>query len=73
MNSQAGLLIIAVGILAVIIGLITYWGGFSWFGNLPGDIRFERENFRVYVPLVSMLIVTVVLNLILYFARRFFQ
>lgn len=73
MNTQAGLVIVTFGILTIIVGLIVYFGGFSWFGNLPGDFRFERENFRVYVPLVSMLLVTIVLNLIFGLARRFFQ
>jgi uncharacterized membrane protein YidH (DUF202 family) len=73
MNTRFGSLIIAIGILAVIVGLVVWSGGFSWFGNLPGDFRIERENFSVYIPLVSMLIVTVVLNLILYFVRRVFE
>jgi hypothetical protein len=42
----------------------------AWFGRLPGDIRIERETFRLYVPIVSMLLVSVVLSLILYLFRR---
>lgn len=41
---------------------------FSWFGNLPGDIRIEGENSRVYIPITSMILVsvglTVIVNLI---------
>jgi hypothetical protein len=43
----------------------------SWFGKLPGDIRIERETVRIYVPIVSMLIVSVVISLALYLVRRF--
>jgi hypothetical protein len=42
----------------------------SWFGRLPSDIRFERDSVRVYVPLVSMLLVSIVLSLVFYLIRR---
>jgi hypothetical protein len=72
MNRQVGLLIVIGGAGLVIIGLLIYSGALSWFGRLPGDIRFEGENTRVYVPLVSMLLVSVVLSLLFYLLRRFF-
>ncbi len=56
----------------VIIGLLIYSGALSWFGRLPGDIRYEAENTRVYFPIVSMLLVSVVLSLLFYLLRRFF-
>ncbi|MGO9653121.1 DUF2905 domain-containing protein, partial [Mycobacterium sp.] len=37
----------------------------SWFGRLPGDIRVERDNVRVYIPVVSMLLVSVAASLLL--------
>ncbi len=67
-----GFLVIAAGISIVIIGLVIYSAGLSWFGRLPGDIRIERENLRVYVPITSMLLVSLVLSLIMYALRRFF-
>jgi uncharacterized protein HemY len=39
-------------------------GLFSWFGNLPGDIRIEGDNTRVFIPITSMIIVSVVLTLV---------
>lgn len=72
MNRLVGLLAIAGGICAVLVGLLIYFGGFNWFGRLPGDIRYEGERAQVYVPLVSMLIVSLVLSLIFYIVRRFF-
>jgi hypothetical protein len=41
-----------------------------WFGRLPGDVRIERESVHIYVPLVSMLIVSAALSLLLYLVRR---
>ena len=67
-----GLLVVAAGVAVVVIGLLIWSGGLSWFGRLPGDIRVERGATRVYVPLVSMLLVSIVLSLLLNLLRRFF-
>ena len=45
-------------------------GGFAWFGRLPGDIRIERETVHIYIPIVSMLLVSLVLTLLLNLLRR---
>ena len=66
-----GPLLVALGIALILIGLLFWSGGLSWFGRLPGDIRLERDSVRVYIPLVSMLLVSVVLSLVLYLVRRF--
>jgi len=71
-NRSAGLILIVLGVGVVVVGLLVYAGALSWFGRLPGDIRYESDNVRVYVPIVSMLIVSVVLSLLLYLLRRFF-
>jgi len=72
MNRSAGLILIVVGVCALIAGVLAYTGWLSWFGRLPGDIRYESDNVRVYVPIVSMLIVSLVLSLLFYLLRRFF-
>ena len=72
MNRYAGLLVIAVGLVVVFVGFVIYMGWLSWFGRLPGDIRYESDNVRVYVPIVSMLIVSIILSLVYYLLRRFF-
>jgi hypothetical protein len=66
-----GLLLVGLGVGLILLGLLIWSGGLGWFGRLPGDIRIERESVRIYVPLVSMLLVSVVLNLMLYVIRRF--
>ena len=72
MNRHVGLLVVIVGAGLVIIGLLIYSGALSWFGRLPGDIRYQRENTRVYFPIVSSLLASVLLSLLFYFVRRFF-
>jgi hypothetical protein len=71
MSSSAGPLIVLAGVAIVVLGLLVWSGGLGWFGRLPGDIRIERESMRVYVPIVSMLLVSAVLSLVLYLINRF--
>jgi hypothetical protein len=68
--SSSGPLLVVAGVVLILVGLLAWSGALGWFGRLPGDIRVERESVRIYVPLVSMLIVSVVLSLILYVVRR---
>jgi hypothetical protein len=63
---------VTLGVGLVIVGLLAWSGALSWFGRLPGDIRIERETVRIYFPITSMLIVSVVLSLVLSLVRRFF-
>jgi hypothetical protein len=67
-----GTILIAIGVGLILVGLLIWSGSLSWFGRLPGDIRIERETVRVYVPIVSMLVVSLVVSLALYLVRRFF-
>jgi uncharacterized membrane protein YidH (DUF202 family) len=69
---SAGPLIVVAGLVIVLIGILVWLGGLNWFGRLPGDIRIERDTVRVYIPLVSMLVVSVALTLLLNLIRRFF-
>lgn len=71
-SGSPGALLVGAGIALILIGLLVWSGSLSWFGKLPGDIRIERESVRIYVPLVSMLLVSVVFSLVLYLLRRFF-
>ena len=67
-----GLMLMVTGLVIVLVGALEWSGLFSFFGRLPGDFRYEGEHTRVYVPLISMLLVSVVLSLLAALARRFF-
>ncbi len=71
-SNPTGLLIIAAGICIALVGLLIYSGALSWFGRLPGDIRFGGERVRVFIPIASMLLISLALSLLLYLLRRFF-
>jgi uncharacterized membrane protein len=68
---STGPLLVVGGIVLVLIGLAVWAGAFGWFGRLPGDIRIEREGVRIYIPLVSMLLLSVILTLVLNLVNRF--
>ena len=63
-------MIVAFGVAVILVGLLWMTGALNWFGRLPGDIRYEGGRTRVYVPLVSMLLISLVLSLIMYVLRR---
>jgi hypothetical protein len=65
-----GLLLVLAGAALVVLGLLVYSGALSWFGRLPGDLRWEGEHTRVYVPLASMLLLSVLLSLLAFVLRR---
>jgi Protein of unknown function (DUF2905) len=71
MNRTVGLFVIVSGACLLVAGVLIYMGGLNWFGRLPGDIRYEGERTQIYVPLVSMLLISLALSLILYLIRRF--
>lgn len=61
-----GKLLTAMGVILVVIGLVVSYAPWliSWFGRLPGDIRIENEQRFVFIPITSMLIVSIILTLI---------
>ena len=71
-SGSPGPLLVALGVGLVVVGLLVWSGALAWFGRLPGDIRIERDSVRVYIPLVSMLIVSAALSALLYLIRRLF-
>ncbi|HHX79895.1 MAG TPA: DUF2905 domain-containing protein [Acholeplasmataceae bacterium] len=64
---------IIIGIILVVIGVLLYLTPsiFKWFGHLPGDIRIEKENIRIYIPITSMIVVSIILTLIVNLIRYF--
>lgn len=73
MDSQWGKYIIFFGAVIVVIGIIVYFLGdkLHWIGRLPGDIRIERENFRFYFPITTMILLSLLLTLLVNLFKRF--
>jgi hypothetical protein len=62
--------LIIIGILLVVVGLAWPWLTKLGLFRLPGDIAIERDNFRFYLPITTMIILSVVISLILWLFRK---
>ncbi len=62
--------LVILGLLLVIIGLAWPWLGKLPLGRLPGDIVINRDNFRFYFPLTTMIIISVLLSLVFWLFRK---
>jgi hypothetical protein len=63
-------LLIGAGVVLILVGLAWLIGERFGLGRLPGDIVIERGNFRLYFPIATSLIVSVLLSLALWFFNR---
>jgi hypothetical protein len=72
MNRETGVYLLVIGGCIVLAGGLIYFfhDKLDWIGRLPGDIRIEREGFRIYIPLATMLVFSVVLSLVMWVIRR---
>jgi len=62
-----GALIALVGLLLLLSDRVPGLGSvLSLFGRLPGDISFKRDNFSLYVPLGTSLVLSILLSLVFY-------
>jgi len=62
-----GKLLMLLGLVLLLAGLVLSYapGLFSWFGHLPGDIRIEDEKRFIFIPITSMVILSLVLTLLI--------
>lgn len=65
-------ILIGLGIVLVIVGILwlLFPSAFSWIGNLPGDIKHRSGNTRVYFPVVTMIVISVVATIVLNLFNR---
>ena len=63
-------ILIILGIVLLVVGLAWPWLQKIGLFRLPGDIVIERENFRFYFPITSMIILSLVFSLLLWLFRR---
>ena len=69
---NTGIVLVAVGVVFVLLGLLWWSGALSWFGHLPGDVRMQRDSFAFYMPITSMILVSIALSVIVSLLRRLF-
>lgn len=64
--------LIWIGLAIALVGVLARFGLLAWFGNLPGDIRIENDRSTVFIPITSMIVISVVGSVVLSLASRFF-
>lgn len=72
---RIGNALMLLGGALVVVGLLVRVapGLFSWFGSLPGDIHIEGERSRVFIPITSMIVISVVGSILLNLIARLFR
>jgi len=63
-------MLILIGVVFIALGLIWLVAERFGFGRLPGDIVIEREGLRIYIPIMTMIIVSIVLSLVMWLINR---
>jgi len=65
-------ILMMLGAALLIVGAILQFapGALGWFGRLPGDINIESGRTRIFIPITSMLIVSVVLSALFHLFKR---
>ena len=73
MNSSTGKVIILIGVIIIAVGVLIYFfhDKLSWLGKLPGDIRIEKENYKFYFPITTMLMLSFAITILINIIRRF--
>ena len=62
--------LVILGVVLVVLGLLWPWLTRLGLGRLPGDIVVERDQFRLYIPITTSLLISVALSLILWLLNR---
>lgn len=73
MDQNTGRYIIFIGFAVVVIGILIYFlhDKFHWIGRLPGDIRIEKDDFRFYFPIVTMIVISLVITIVINLIKKF--
>lgn len=75
MSQNTGKFIITAGFILVGLGTLVYLLGdkLHWLGRLPGDIRVEKENFKFFFPITTMILLSGLLHLIIFLVRKMLE
>jgi hypothetical protein len=68
-------MLLIIGAVILITGAIFLLGGrlFPWLGRLPGDIRYETENVKIFIPITTMILISVVGTIVFNILVRIFR
>ena len=62
--------LIVIGIVVVAIGLLWPWLGKIPLGRLPGDLVINRPNLKIYIPITTMVLISIIISVVLWILRK---
>ena len=64
--------LVVIGLVITLLGILLHFfpALFSWFGKLPGDIRSESEKGVIFIPITSMVLISIVLSILINLFKR---
>jgi hypothetical protein len=62
--------LIGIGLMLLAAGLLWPWLGKLPIGRLPGDIIIDRPNLKIYIPITTMVIISIIISLLVRFFRK---
>jgi len=62
--------LITVGVILILLGLLWPWLSKLGLGRLPGDIVIERDNVRIYFPVTTSILISLVLSVVFWLLFR---
>jgi len=68
---QIGKWLIVMGVMIVVLGGLMVLLGRMGLFRLPGDLEFGSKNWRVYLPIASCILISIVLTLVLWLIHYF--
>jgi len=62
--------LIGIGVISLAVGLLWPWLGKLPIGRLPGDIIIDRPNLKIYIPITTMVIISIIISILSRFFRK---
>ena len=67
-------MLVLAGVFLILVGLLfVFWERIPYLGRLPGDFVFQKGSFRVFIPVVTCIIISVVLTIVINILLRFWR
>ena len=72
MTHTTGKYLIVIGVIIIFTGLVIYFfhDKFHWIGRLPGDIKIDKGNFKIYFPVTTMILLSIGITSMIHLIKK---